>query len=70
MKKIVTVVAILSLIGFASYKAASAHSGRYFGGNNYGPGYCGTYKLVAILKKIRPLSRNSGMILRQSVKRL
>ena len=43
MKKIVTVLAILSLIGFASYKAASAHGGRYFGSNNYGPGYCGTY---------------------------
>jgi Spy/CpxP family protein refolding chaperone len=43
MKKIVTVLTILSLIGFASYKAASAHGGKYFGGNNYGPGYCGNY---------------------------
>jgi Spy/CpxP family protein refolding chaperone len=43
MKKIVTVAAILSVIGFASYQAASAHGGRYFGNNNYGPGYCGTY---------------------------
>jgi hypothetical protein len=43
MKKIVTVAAILSVIGFASYQAASAHGGRYYSGNNYGPGYCGTY---------------------------
>ena len=36
MKKIVTIAAILSVIGFASYQAASAHGG-------YGAGYCGTY---------------------------
>jgi Spy/CpxP family protein refolding chaperone len=43
MKKIVTVAAILSVIGFAFYQAASAHGGRYYSDNNYGPGYCGTY---------------------------
>jgi Spy/CpxP family protein refolding chaperone len=40
MKKIVTIAAILSVIGFASYQAASAHGG-------YGPGYCGTYNSEA-----------------------
>ena len=39
MKKIVTVVAILSVIGFATYKAASAHGGFY----NNGYGYCNPY---------------------------
>jgi Spy/CpxP family protein refolding chaperone len=43
MKKIVTIAAILSVIGFASYQSASAHGGRYFGSKNYGPGYCGNY---------------------------
>jgi len=40
MKKIVTVAAILSVIGFASYQAASAH-GNYYNKGDYG--YCGSF---------------------------
>lgn len=39
MKKIVTIAAILGVIGFASYHAASAHDGFY----NNGYGYCNRY---------------------------
>ena len=39
MKKIVTVAAILSVIGFASYQTASAHSSFH----NNGYGYCNPY---------------------------
>ena len=40
MKKIVTIAAILSVIGFASYQAASAH-GNYYNKGDYG--YCGSF---------------------------
>jgi Spy/CpxP family protein refolding chaperone len=43
MKKIVTAAALLSLLTFAGIQTVSAHGGRYFGNNNYGPGYCGSY---------------------------
>ena len=43
MKKIVTVVALFSVLTFAGIHWASAHDGRYYGNSNYGPGYCGNY---------------------------
>jgi len=43
MKKIVTAAALLSVLIFAGIQTVSAHGGRYFGSNNYGPGYCGSY---------------------------
>ena len=43
MKKIVTAAALLSVLTFAGIQTVSAHGGRYFGNNNYGPGYCGNY---------------------------
>ncbi len=43
MKKMVTAAALLSVLTFAGIQTVSAHGGRYFGNNNYGPGYCGSY---------------------------
>jgi Spy/CpxP family protein refolding chaperone len=43
MKKIVTAAALLSVLTFAGIQTVSAHGGRYFGNNNYGQGYCGSY---------------------------
>lgn len=42
MKKLVTTVAILSVLTFAGIQMVSAHGG-YYGGNSYGGGYCGNY---------------------------
>jgi Spy/CpxP family protein refolding chaperone len=66
MKKIVTAAALLSLLTFAGIQTVSAHGGRYFGNNNYGPGYCGSYdadsqglteKYQAALEKFRDDTR-------------
>lgn len=43
MKKTVTAAALIAALTFAGIQTASAHSGRYSGNNNYGPGYCGNY---------------------------
>jgi Spy/CpxP family protein refolding chaperone len=43
MKKLVTAAALLSLLTFTGIQTVSAHGGRYYGSNNYGPGYCGSY---------------------------
>lgn len=43
MKKIVTTAALIGVLTFAGIQTVSAHGGRYFGNNNYGPGYCGNY---------------------------
>ena len=43
MNKTITAAALIAAITFAGIQIASAHGGRFFGGNNYGPGYCGTY---------------------------
>jgi Spy/CpxP family protein refolding chaperone len=43
MKKTVTAAALIAALTFAGIQTASAHGGRYFGGNSYGPGYCGNY---------------------------
>ena len=43
MKKTVTAAALIAALTFAGIQTASAHGGRYFGSNNYGPGYCGNY---------------------------
>ena len=43
MKKTVTAAALIAALTFAGIQTASAHGGRFFGGGNYGPGYCGTY---------------------------
>jgi zinc resistance-associated protein len=43
MKKTVTAAALIATMAFAGIQAASAHGGRYFNNNSYGPGYCGNY---------------------------
>jgi Spy/CpxP family protein refolding chaperone len=43
MKKTATAAALIAALTFAGIQSASAHGGRYYSGNNYGPGYCGTY---------------------------
>ena len=43
MKKTITAAALIAALSFAGIQIASAHGGRYFGSNNYGPGYCGNY---------------------------
>jgi hypothetical protein len=43
MKKLVTAAAIIGIISLAGFQIASAHGGRYFSNDTYGPGYCGTY---------------------------
>jgi hypothetical protein len=43
MKKILAAAALIAALAFAGIQTASAHGGRYFNSNNYGPGYCGTY---------------------------
>jgi len=43
MKKIVTAAALIAALTFAGFQIASAHGGRYFSGNNYGPAYCSNY---------------------------
>lgn len=43
MKKTVTAAAIIAALTFAGFQTASAHGGRYFGNNSYGPGYCGNF---------------------------
>ena len=43
MKKTATAAALIAALTFAGIQSASAHGGRYYSGNDYGPGYCGTY---------------------------
>ena len=43
MKKTITAAAIITALTFAGIQAASAHGGRYYNSNGYGPGYCGNY---------------------------
>jgi Spy/CpxP family protein refolding chaperone len=43
MKKTVTAAALIAALTFAGIQSASAHGGRYYSGNSYGPGDCGTY---------------------------
>jgi len=43
MKKVVTAAVLIAALTFAGFQIASAHGGRYFSNNNYGPGYCGNY---------------------------
>jgi Spy/CpxP family protein refolding chaperone len=41
MKKTITAAALIAALTFAGVQAASAHGGRYYNENNYGPGSCG-----------------------------
>ena len=43
MKKTVTAAALLAALTFAGIQTVSAHNGRYYNDDNYGPGYCGNY---------------------------
>jgi len=43
MKKKVTAAALIAALTFAGIQSASAHGGRYYSGDNYGPDYCDTY---------------------------
>jgi len=43
MKKTVTAAALIAALTFAGIQTASAHGGRYYNDNNYGPGYCGNF---------------------------
>jgi len=43
MKKSVTAAALIAALTFAGIQTASAHGGRYYNDNNYGPGYCGNF---------------------------
>lgn len=43
MKKTVAVAALIAAMTLAGIQTVSAHGGRFFGADNYGPGYCGNY---------------------------
>jgi Spy/CpxP family protein refolding chaperone len=43
MKKTITAAALLAALTFVGIQTVSAHGGRYFSDENYGPGYCGNY---------------------------
>lgn len=43
MKKVITAAVLISALTFTGIQFASAHGGRYFTDENYGPGSCGGY---------------------------
>jgi len=43
MKKIITAAVLTGALTVAGIQLASAHGGRYYNKDNYGPGYCGGY---------------------------
>ena len=43
MKKTVAAAALIAAMTFAGIQTVSAHGGRFFNDDNYGPGYCGNY---------------------------
>jgi Spy/CpxP family protein refolding chaperone len=43
MKKTVAAAALIAALTFAGIQTVSAHGGRYYDNDDYGPGYCGNY---------------------------